>query len=90
MDEETTANGTETTTEVAVQCNNQGPLCDALAEWTGNQALAESLSWLLGTPVKIAIIVLGALILNRIMRKLIRKSMRKLGRATSEHGEVVV
>ncbi|MDH3226565.1 MAG: mechanosensitive ion channel family protein [Thermoleophilia bacterium] len=90
MDEETTANGTETTTEVAIQCNNQGPLCDALAEWTGNQALAESFSWILGTPVKIAIIVVAALILNRIMRKLIRKSMLKLGKATSEHGEVVV
>ena len=90
MDEETAAAGTETTTEVAVECTNQGPLCDALAEWTGNQAAAETISWILGTPIKIAVIVVSALILNRIMRKLIRKSMRNLGRATAEHGEAVV
>ena len=90
MDEETAATGTETTTEVDVACGNQGPLCDVLVDWTGNQAVAETISWILGTPVKIAIIAMAALILNRVMRKLIRRSMDKVGVATAEHGEAVV
>mgnify|MGYP001553768491 CR=1 FL=1 len=84
--EETT--GSET--DVDVVCGNQGALCDALYEWTDNELMAEATSFLLGTPLKIVIIVLSALILNRVTRKGIRRLTERLGQATAEHGDSVV
>ena len=52
--------------------------------------MAETASWVIGTPIKIVIIVTLALILNRLMRRLIAGSMRRLGTVTAEHGEAVV
>lgn len=86
-----TAEQTETvTTEVEVACGNQGPLCDAILEWTDNEAVAETTAWLLGTPIKIVLIIAAALILNHLMRRFIRRFAQKLGAATAEHGEAVV
>lgn len=82
--------GAGATTDVDVACGNQGPLCDAILEWTDNEVVAETTSWVLGTPVKIALIVAAALILNRLVRRLLRRSMRKLGTVTAAHGEAVV
>jgi small-conductance mechanosensitive channel len=80
----------EVVAESDVPCEKQGPLCDALLEWTDNEAFAEITSWILGTPIKIMIIVATALILNRIVRRLINAGMERLGNATAEHGESVV
>ena len=73
-----------------VPCEKQGPFCDLLLEWTDNEAFAEIASWILGSPIKIVIIVAIALILNRVTRRLINKTTDKLGTATAEHGESVV
>jgi len=86
--EEPTA--TETDVDVDVVCGNQGPLCEVLYEWTDNEFAAEGLSFLLGTPVKVAIIVAGALLLNRVARRWIRRLTDRLGRATAAHGDSVV
>lgn len=88
---ETGAETTETAvTEVEVACGNQGPFCDAILEWTGNEAIAETTSWIIGTPIKIAIIVVAALALNKLLRRLIDRGMNKIGTVTAEHGEAVV
>lgn len=81
---------TEETTDVDVVCANQGSLCEVLYEWTGNELLAEATSFILGVPVKIFLIVAGALILNRLLRRSVNKLTRRLGKATAEHGEAVV
>lgn len=84
--EETTA----TETDIDVVCGNQGALCEVLYEWTDNESVAEVTSFLLGTPFKIVIIVMVALILNRITQKGIRRLMHRLGTATADHGDSVV
>jgi small-conductance mechanosensitive channel len=73
-----------------VVCGNQGPLREALYEWTDNELLAEGVSFLLGTPLKLAIVAMSARILNRITRKAIRRLTDRLGTATAEHGDAVV
>ena len=70
--------------ETTEACADLGPLCNLLADWTGNEALAETIAWLLGTPVKIMIIVVGALILNRGVRRLIGRLTERLGTATAD------
>ena len=81
---------TVTETDIDVVCGNQGALCEALYEWTDNESVAEVTSFLLGTPLKIVIIVMLALILNRVTQKGIRRLMRRLGSATADHGDAVV
>jgi hypothetical protein len=81
---------TDTETEVDVVCGNQGAFCEALYEWTDNEMLAEGVSFLLSTPFKIVIIIMTALILNRITRKGIRRLTDRLGKATADHGDSVV
>jgi small-conductance mechanosensitive channel len=84
-DESTTAE-----TDIDVVCGNQGPFCDVLYDWTDNETLAEGVSFVLGTPFKIVIIAASALILNRILQRMIRRVVDRLGTATAEHGETVV
>jgi small-conductance mechanosensitive channel len=81
---------TVTETNIDVVCGNQGALCEAIYEWTDNERLAEGIGLILGTPFKIVVIGLTALILNRITRKGIRRLTDRLGRATIEHGDSVV
>jgi small conductance mechanosensitive channel len=79
-----------TETDVDVICGNQGPLCEALYEWTDNELVAEGVSFILSTPFKIVIIAFTALILNRIARKGIRRLSDRLGTVTADHGDAVV
>jgi small-conductance mechanosensitive channel len=79
-----------TETDIDVVCGNQGPLCEVLYEWTGNELLAEGVSFLLSTPLKIVIIVVLALIINRIIQRAIRRLTDRLGTATAHHGDAVV
>ena len=46
-----------TTSEV---CDSSGQLCQQLYEWTGDEAVAETASWLLATPLKLALILFMA------------------------------
>jgi len=77
-------------TDIDVICGNQGPFCDVLYDWTGNETLAEVVSFVLGAPLKIVIIAASALILNRVLQRIVRRVVDRLGTATAEHGEAVV
>jgi len=74
-------------------CDVGGALCDQLYDLTGNENASETVSFLLGTPVKIAIILIGALVVNRLGRRWALRMAKRLGEATegqsalvSEHG----
>ena len=75
---------TEIVVETTEACADLGALCNLLADWTGNQALAETISWVLGTPTKIIIITVLALILNRLARRLINRLSDRLGVVTAD------
>ena len=75
---------TEIVVETTEACADLGPVCNLLADWTGNQALAETISLVLGTPVKIIIIAVLALILNRLVRRWISGLTYRLGTATAD------
>ena len=75
---------TEIVVETTEACADLGPLCNLLADWTGNEAFAETISWLLGTPVKIIIITVLALILNRLARRSISRLTDRLGIVTAD------
>ncbi len=77
-------------TDIDVVCGNQGPFCDVLYDWTDNETLAEVVSFVLGAPLKIVIIAASALILNRVLQRIVRRVVDRLGTATAEHGEAVV
>jgi small conductance mechanosensitive channel len=53
-------------------CTNQGSFCERLLDWTGNETLAETVAWLVGTPLKIVFIISMALLANRLARRSIR------------------
>jgi len=76
--------------EVAESCADLGPVCNLLDQWTGNEALSSTLAWFLGTPVKAAIIVLGALLLNRFMKRTIQRLMDRLGSASEDASDALV
>ena len=65
-------------------CVDFGPVCNWLADWTGNESFAETISLVLGTPVKIIIVTVLALILNRLARRLIRRVTDRLGDMTAD------
>ena len=71
---------TEIVVETTETCADLGPLCNLLADWTGNEAFSETISWVLGTPVKIIIVTILALILNRLARfaSMSREAIRKM------------
>ena len=75
---------TEIVVETTEACADLGPFCNLLADWTGNEAFAETISWVLGTPVKIVIVTILALVLNRLARRGITKLSDRLGEATAE------
>ena len=75
---------TEIVVETTEACVDLGPFCNLLVDWTGNEALAETISWVLGTPTKIIIISAIALILNRLVRRWIGGLTTRLGTATAD------
>lgn len=71
VDDETTVTSVTITEEPGV-CSQQGPLCERLLDWSGSEAFAETVSWLLGTPFRIVAILVIASIINRFARRSIR------------------
>ena len=64
--------------DVDIACGNHGALCDAVLEWSGDETLAETVSWVVGVPFKIVVIVLIALLASRLARGLIRRVTTRL------------
>ncbi len=84
-------NGSTTTDSgTGEPCENLGLGCEWLFEATGNERLSEILSWVLGTPLKIAIIVIVAMFLNKWLRRKVTDYADKLETITEDHGEQVV
>jgi small-conductance mechanosensitive channel len=75
---------------IEVVCSNQGAVCDVLYEWTDSEFFAEGVSFIIGVPVKILLIIALALVLNRIAQKGIRRLTVRLGTATAAHGDSIV
>ena len=82
-------NGSTTSDSTGAPCEKQGFLCDQLYEATDNETVSEVISWLLGTPLKILIIIIVAWAVNRWLRKKITQYGAKLGTYTEEHEGVV-
>jgi moderate conductance mechanosensitive channel len=57
--------------------------CRNVYEWTGNEALAKVAQWLVDHPLKIGLILLTAWIATKVARRLIRRSVRKVGASAS-------
>jgi small-conductance mechanosensitive channel len=62
-----------TVTEEPGVCTELGAFCERLMEWTGNEQFSETIAWLIGTPLKIAVIALGAVFANRLARRGIKR-----------------
>jgi small-conductance mechanosensitive channel len=79
-----------TTSDVDVVCDSQGALCQVIYDLTDNESVAEVTSFVLGTPVKLVLIAVGALLLNRLVQRAVRRVAKRLGTVTAEHGDAVV
>lgn len=69
----------QTGEEVRQACGQEpGLLCRKALEWTNSESVAEIVDWLTRAPLRIALIVLGALIVNRLLRRAIRLGLRRM------------
>jgi small conductance mechanosensitive channel len=57
--------------------------CAAVYDWTGNETLAHSATWLIGKPLAILVIVLGAMLVRWVASKAIDRVVRR-----AEHASV--
>lgn len=48
-------------------------VCDWVLDWSGNETLAEAAGWIVERPLKIVLILLGAWLLNRFVRRAIAR-----------------
>lgn len=53
-------------------------ICDWVYDWTGNETLAETLDWVVERPVKVLLILIGAWLLNRLVRRAIDRAETKM------------
>ncbi|MGI9612142.1 MAG: mechanosensitive ion channel family protein [Acidimicrobiales bacterium] len=68
-------------------CEDSGVLCEEVYEWTDSQLLAEAVSWLVGKPLQIVIILVVAYGLNRFVRRWIGKFGARLGSVAAGESE---
>ena len=81
---QTSSSENDLSVEVTESCGDLGPLCDQIAQWTGNEEVASTVAWVLSTPVKVVIIAVVALLLNRMARKAVTRSVERLGSASED------
>lgn len=55
-----------------------GLVCRTVYEWTGNDLAARLVEWFATKPLRIVLIVVGAFVLNRLVRRLIRRFVSEL------------
>jgi small-conductance mechanosensitive channel len=60
---------TVTVVEEPGACADLGVFCSRLLDWTGNEAVAETIAWLVGTPLKVSAVLAIAVLLNRYARR---------------------
>jgi moderate conductance mechanosensitive channel len=59
-----------------------GFVCRRALDWTGNETIAETAGWLLDVPLRILLIVVVAWLVNRILRRTIKRGLRRLHSGT--------
>lgn len=68
-------------------CDADGFLCDEVYDWTGSETLADWTSFLLDRPLKILLVVIGALIVSRLVRRGIDRLTDRVQEAATEVDE---
>ena len=62
-----------TDAEIGAACGDDpGWWCERVYRWTDNEAVAEAVDWLARKPIKVLLIIIGAWLLNRLVRRAIR------------------
>src|ERR1700712_2173698 len=57
--------------------DNDSWTCAAVYDWTGNETLAHSATWLIGKPLAIVVIILGAVLVRWVASKAIDRVVRR-------------
>jgi moderate conductance mechanosensitive channel len=72
-----------TTEELLEACGDEpGLLCRKTLEWTNSDAAAQIVDWFVRAPLRIALIVAGALIINQLLRRAIKVGLRRMANAS--------
>jgi moderate conductance mechanosensitive channel len=65
--------------QVADACGERpGWVCERVLEWSGDESLAEIAGWAVDRPLRILLILLGALIVARLARRAVRGALTRL------------
>ena len=63
--------------------SNRGFVCERVFDWTGNDGLATAADWLLDRPIRIALILVMAWIVTRIVKRAIVRFTKRVAAAPS-------
>jgi small-conductance mechanosensitive channel len=73
----------QTPEELREACGDEpGLLCRKALEWTNSETVAQIVDWLVRAPLRIALIVVGAVIVNHLLRRAIKVSLRRMANAS--------
>jgi small conductance mechanosensitive channel len=65
--------------ELADACGDDpGLICRKVFDWTGDADLAELARWVLDVPLKLLLIVVGAVVVSWLLRRMVKRSLRRL------------
>ena len=81
--------GTSDSTAASDACGDRGSVCEQLYDWTGNATFSKAVSWLLTVPLTILLIIGGAMVLNWLGRRYGNRVVKRLGKETEEHSQLV-
>jgi moderate conductance mechanosensitive channel len=74
----------QTSEELREACGQEpGLLCRKALEWTNSETVAQIVDWLTRAPLRIALIVIGALIVTHLLRRAIKVGLRRMAHASS-------
>ena len=62
---------------------NRGFVCERVFDWTGNAGLATAADWLLDRPIRIALVLVAAWIVTRIVKRAISRFTTRIAAAPS-------
>ncbi len=68
----------DTCVDTGADASHAAVVCERVLRWTGNETVAKVADWLVTVPLRIVLIFLGALIVNRIVRRLIVRFIQEI------------
>jgi moderate conductance mechanosensitive channel len=72
-----------TVEELREACGQEpGLLCRKTLEWTNSDTAAQIVDWFVRAPLRIALIIVGALIINQLLRRAIKVGLRRMANAS--------